>query len=332
MNVVLAHANGFAKELYEPFIEHLLVDQVIEAVFIHDVVCQGYSGLQNKDKLGDEYPWYDSGRDIVKMIWHLRESGQMSYRPLVGIGHSMGGCQMLYAATLHPTLFQAVVAIEPILLTANSNPAENKIGGITLGLLSAKRRNHWPSREEARKLFAKSAFYKNWDARAFDLWIKHGLIPVSTGATEVKLTTDPAFEVYSFTQWVPYLDTPETDLDCCEYVFNRLPSFQIPVHTVFGAETTTFTEQKKHDIATAAPRGSRVDVPGTGHLVPLEQPSEMACICNEYINTAYASWKDTQAKESETSVPKTMTKEHLSKLQRIRDDAIEQLKGQKPRL
>ena len=72
---------------------------------------------------------------------------------------------------------------------------------------STYRKDLWPSREEAAKSFRKSPFYKSWDPRVLDLWIKYGLRDLPTAiypdapnveALPVTLTTSRPQEVWSF--------------------------------------------------------------------------------------------------------------------------------------
>lgn len=120
-------------------------------------------------------------------------------RPIVGVGHSMGGCQLANLALLHPRLFETLILIDPVIqgkLSINGN--------ISPAAASARRREIWPSREEAAKSFAKSKFYQAWDPRVLDAWIKNGLRDMPTKLfpdgkqPEVTLTTTKHQEVMTF--------------------------------------------------------------------------------------------------------------------------------------
>lgn len=130
------------------------------------------------------------------MVNHFRSSMP---RPLIGVGHSMGGCQLANLALLHPRLFESLILIDPVIqgkvsLTGNVSPA----------FASAKRRERWPSRADALKSFQKSKFYQSWDPRVLDRWVQYGLRDVPTKlfpdakAPEVTLTTTKHQEVMTF--------------------------------------------------------------------------------------------------------------------------------------
>jgi pimeloyl-ACP methyl ester carboxylesterase len=120
-------------------------------------------------------------------------------RPIVGVGHSFGGCQLANLALLHPRLFESLILLDPVIqgkvsLNGNVGPAAASSG----------RRERWPSREEAAKSFGKSKFYQAWDPRVLDRWVQYGLRDVPTKLfpdakkPEVTLTTTKHQEVLTF--------------------------------------------------------------------------------------------------------------------------------------
>ena len=101
------------------------------------------------------------------MVNHFREHMK---RPLIGIGHSMGGNNLVNLSIMHPRLFTSLILIDPVI--ARTPSAQ---GNFAPARLSAKRRDRWPSREAAAASFKRSKFYQTWDPRVLDLWIKYGL-------------------------------------------------------------------------------------------------------------------------------------------------------------
>jgi pimeloyl-ACP methyl ester carboxylesterase len=109
-------------------------------------------------------------------------------RPLIGIGHSMGGCQLVNLALLHPRLFHTLVLIDPVI-----TPFAERKASVGPAHASIVRRDRWPSRKSALESFKKSPFYLKWDPRVLWLWTEYGLRELPT-----KLYPDvpPAVEPY----------------------------------------------------------------------------------------------------------------------------------------
>lgn len=87
----------------------------------------------------------------------------------------MGGAQLAHLALLHPRLFESLILIDPVIQRMVSMK-----GNVSPALSSARRRDRWPSREEAAKSMGRNEFYKSWDPRVFDRWIEHGLRDLPT--------------------------------------------------------------------------------------------------------------------------------------------------------
>ncbi|KAJ5118968.1 hypothetical protein N7448_010676 [Penicillium atrosanguineum] len=203
ITIVATHGTGFPKELYEPLWEELLArskeDGVrIRSIWIADAANQGASGVINEQNLGNDPSWYDHSRDVIHMINHFR--AQMT-RPIVGIGHSLGATQLVFASLMHPRLFNSLVLIEPH-MTDNALAGD----GPLFVAMSTKKRDVWPSREEAAENSLK--VLKAWDSRVFELWKKYGYRDLPTamypapkdGTRPVTLTTTKHQETIMYTR------------------------------------------------------------------------------------------------------------------------------------
>lgn len=96
VTIIGAHANGFPKELYEPLWDDLVEQSRkqrwrIRSIWMADVAHQGQSGIINEQLLGNDPSWHDHARDLLHLINMKRDEMP---RPIVGIGHSMGGAQL----------------------------------------------------------------------------------------------------------------------------------------------------------------------------------------------------------------------------------------------
>jgi len=206
LTIIGAHANAFPKELYEPLWDDIHARMKkhnfrIRSIWIADVAQQGCSGVLNEELLGNDPCWHDHPRDLLHMINLKRDEMP---RPLIGIGHSMGGNNLVNLALIHPRLFSSLILIDPVIQAQTSR----KRTGPTEAAMSTFRRDVWPSREDAAKSYNKSAFYQTWNPRVLDLWVKYGLRDTPTpihpegsytgGPKKVTLTTTKHQEVFTF--------------------------------------------------------------------------------------------------------------------------------------
>jgi pimeloyl-ACP methyl ester carboxylesterase len=209
VTIIGAHANGFPKELYEPLWEDLLAQAKrhnfrIRSIWIADVAHQGASSVLNEHNLGNDPGWNDHPRDLLHLINTKRS--QMP-RPIFGIGHSMGGHNLASVALMHPRLFSSLILIDPVIQT-HATPKITNPNQPNIARLSTYRRDLWPSRKFAADSFLKSPFYKRWNPRVLDRWIKYGLRslptaihpldPYAPAHDAVTLTTPKHQEVFTF--------------------------------------------------------------------------------------------------------------------------------------
>lgn len=123
-----------------------------------------------------------------------------SGRRIVGIGHSLGGAGISFAATTLPSLFSSIILLDPVLpptATDLSKDVEAKnTQKMTAGALI--RRSEWlGGREEAKVGFLKKTFFRGWDERVLNRYIEFGLKHLNSGGVGLKCT--PQSEAVSFT-------------------------------------------------------------------------------------------------------------------------------------
>jgi pimeloyl-ACP methyl ester carboxylesterase len=106
------------------------------------------------------------------MINHFR---RQITQPIIGVGHSMGGCHLVRLSLMHPRLFTTLILMDPVIQRLPS-----KQGNYGPAKASTVRRDIWPNRKAAEASFKRSKFYQTWDSRVLDLWIKYGLRDLPT--------------------------------------------------------------------------------------------------------------------------------------------------------
>ncbi|KAJ6108272.1 hypothetical protein N7523_009595 [Penicillium sp. IBT 18751x] len=187
VTILAAHANGFPKELYEPLWEEIHARSQeagfrIRSIWMADVAWEGESGVINEDSLGNDPSWFDHPRDLLHLLNVKR--AEMP-RPIVGIGHSMGGAHLTQLSLMHPRLLHTLVLLDPVIQRQTTqldgySLRENKRIIAKTTQLSTHRRDIWPSRKAAAEGFKRSPFYQAWDPRVLDRWVEHGLRDLPT--------------------------------------------------------------------------------------------------------------------------------------------------------
>lgn len=265
--------------------------------------------------------WFDHSRDLLHAINHFRTSMP---RPLIGIGHSMGACQLAHLSLLHPRLLHSLILLDPVIarfgtLTPTSDP----------GRASTFRRDLWPSLPAATAAFTTSKFYSRWDPRVLALFLAHGLRPLPTALyplpaayppASVTLTTSKHQEVFTFSRpnFSPSPRPPRTthpDLDPSDpntpfyrpepvMTFDRLPEVRPSVLYVFGEDSPLSTaEMQEAKVARtgtgvggsggrAEARVAKVVLRGTGHLVAMEEVTGCGEASAQWMGHELRRWRE----------------------------------------
>ncbi|OJJ97834.1 hypothetical protein ASPACDRAFT_31733 [Aspergillus aculeatus ATCC 16872] len=188
VTILAAHANGFPKELYEPLWEEIYARSKangfrIRSIWMADVAHQGQSSVLNEDLLGNDPSWFDHPRDLLHLLNVKRKE---MLRPIVGVGHSMGGAHLTQLCLMHPRLIHTLILLDPVIQRESTqldhlemaHHHRETIAKTTQ--LSTYRREVWPSRAAAAASFQRSPFYQAWDPRVLARWIEHGLRDLPT--------------------------------------------------------------------------------------------------------------------------------------------------------
>ena len=187
---------------------------------------------------------------------------------------------------------------------------------------STFRRDIWPSREEAKASFLKSAYYKIWDPRVLDKWVQHGLRdcpnPQHPNAApgSVSLATPPAQEVWSFLRGnyegagyngksIDRFTHPDLDATLPNQVpfyrsepiatYRRLPELRPSCLYIFGEKSFVCDAKRAADkvartgIGAGGSGGEKegrvkgVTFEGVGHLIAMEVPGRTAEALAEWV-------------------------------------------------
>lgn len=243
--LVFAHANGFPGLSYRS-----LLNPLAETFDLHPL-----------DRLG-HHPDYPVNHNWGNLVDELLSYLPDSDKPLLGVGHSLGGTLMAMAADKQPERFCGVIMLDPPLMLGTdawAMKAAKRFGfidritpaGKTLG-----RRTVWPSREAMANSLGRRGLFRRFTPEALNDYIEAGTRLLDDGSAE--LTFDPSIEVEIFRHLPDHL--------------SRLPRrLGVPLELVAGRESHLLTAAR---IKRLKRKGLTVnEVPGT-HMFPMEHPDE----------------------------------------------------------
>ena len=247
----------------------------------------------------------------------------------MAVGHSFGAGALTELSLCHPRLFTSLILLDPVIMDARP------LGGGETALLSAVRRDAWPSRAVAVESFQRNKFYQTWDKRVFGNWVQYGLVSADPSQPEgpVVLSTLKELEVVTYIRpTVAAFDeegktlvrpdlVPEVsrwqDTSLASWPFYRpepivtyrkLSHVRPGVLYIVGGKSDLIDKETiaQRTLNTGSGHGGsggtkngrvkEVQVAHVGHLVPMEAPLETAQHTADWIKTELEHWR---AEESE---------------------------------
>lgn len=242
------HGNGFPSPCYKQFLSHL--ETRYDCAYI--------------DRVGHNpnFPVLDNWQSLVDEV--ILSIQSKAAKPVIGVGHSLGGVLSLLAAIQKPALFKAVVLLDsPLIDRVKSNILRlSKMLGFIDRLTPAHRtrgrRRHWHSREEALSYLKSRELFKHFTDACLNDYINHGLQKDESGYT---LRFNPEIE-YQIFRTIPHA------LHEYEGKLTR------PAALIHGKQSTVITRselhhmKKRYGIVCYETNGS--------HMFPMEYPIEAA--------------------------------------------------------
>lgn len=240
-----AHANGFPSASYRTLLEALAEDYDVRALPLigHD---PAYPVSNN---------WPHLKRQLIDSI------EQRCDRPVIGLGHSLGGGLTMMAALERPELFTAVILLDAPVFSRFEGWAVRMIKA--LGLIdnvtpagrSKYRRTRWPDADTAYDYFRTRGLFSRFHDQCLRDYLASATRPTPDG--ELELAYELPVELAIF-RTVPHT------------LAVRAGQLAVPAGLIAGRETDTVLERQylrmKHRLGFNARR-----IAG-GHMFPLEHP------------------------------------------------------------
>ncbi|MBN9229718.1 MAG: alpha/beta hydrolase [Legionella sp. 40-6] len=243
-----AHGNGFPALCYR---------QMLEALTDYADYCY-------LDRIGHN-PKYPVSENWHNLVAELIESVRLQAdRPVIAVGHSLGGALSFLAAAERPELFKAVILLDsPLLGPLKSTmvrlaKALGFIDHVTPAHKTRARRQHWQTRDEVIDYLRSRELFANFTTECLYDYVDYGLEHTNKGYS---LRFNRAIE-YRIYRTIPHI------IPAYEGKFN------LPAALIYGAKSNIVGTmdlhymKKKFGIVCQKTSGS--------HLFPMEYPQQAA--------------------------------------------------------
>ncbi|KAF8912211.1 Alpha/beta hydrolase fold-1 [Gymnopilus junonius] len=270
LSVAKRYWNPDSPYLHDP--EALTLPKIRE-IWALDAPNHGDSAVLNEEALGPGsgydyiFGWEEYGRSIHLFLSGLGKGVDVDFsmRNIVGIGHSMGAISLGLSMGYYPKInYQSLILCELMTMQRELHMKATNIlvnGG-------EKRRDIWPSKEEAYNILKSRGTWKSWDDRVLRNYVESGMHPLPTAEYPDK--REGVTLKCTRTQEVAcYRDTLGP-----RRIYNNFHNIvaQVPTHLIYGAIDDYIAAEVKDDIINNRAGGianlaSYTRVPGAGHLV-----------------------------------------------------------------
>ena len=253
--VVLCHPTGFHGMVWAPVARSLA-----ERFHCWALDFRGH-GDSTLPASGD-MRWQGMADDVLAVAAVVAPDGQ----PLLGVGHSMGGCAQVLAEQARPGTWAALWCYEPIVFPR----PEGSTPGNFMAATARKRRSVFPSYEAAFANYHAKPPMNGFDPDALHAYVDYAFRPLPGGDADgdgagegVELKCSPETEARVF----------EGGID--NGAFPRLGEVACPV-TVAAGNDGGPPAQMAPLVAEALQHGSLRPFPELTHFGPMEDPAAIA--------------------------------------------------------
>jgi len=250
-SIHFSHANGFPARTYSILFEFLKGYNITSI----DVLGQG--------KKHEDINWIGLSEEIFDRVQKIK-------RPVVGVGHSLGGILTLLAAAKKPNTFKSVILLDPPMFSPLKRSIIDVLRVIKVedmfspAAKSKKRRERFDSKEQAFQYFKEKIFFKNFHIRALQDYIKYGLVEQGS---EVKLKIPVKKEVSIYRKLL-------TNYPNSVYDVNGV--------IIYGAKNSIYWLSDINWIKKKFTKMKIYPFPGN-HFFPLENPESTAKLIKRFL-------------------------------------------------
>jgi len=254
--ILLIHATGFHARCW---------DQVIMGLGDRHIIAVDMRGHGRSQKMAP-YDWTTFGEDVSSLV------ETMDLNSVVGVGHSMGGHSITYAAGKAQDRFRRLVLVDPVIMPPEFYASHNVMKEMfPEGHPVLKRRQQFTNADAMFTNFAGRGSYASWQPAALHDYCDYGLLPDGSGDGFV-LACPPDVEA------AIYMANAGSD------VHDLVRSITIPVK-VLRAKQRTAERDSTMDFSTSPTwpelaqqfqRGEDIYLPELTHFIPMQAPDLVA--------------------------------------------------------
>jgi hypothetical protein len=141
---------------------------------------------------------------------------------------------------------------------------------LSLGEAIKRRKDTWPSKEDAIIWMKKRFPWNCWDERVLQQFADHGLYQANPKSPAVTLKTSKHQEGYCYPDIEGYIGGMEEYFRVCQ---------RLPFHLIYGQESGVIDDRVKEDLVDVS-KGARIvsidHIEKAEHLIPQEAPIALA--------------------------------------------------------
>jgi pimeloyl-ACP methyl ester carboxylesterase len=256
--LVFAHATGFHGRVFDAIVAQFPA----HPAYAIDLRGHGRSGGGPIDD------WRIMARDVAEFL------DQAGITGAVGIGHSMGAHTLLQVAADNPERFARLVLFDPVILAPEFYAPTEPLYSADNPHPAIRRKRDFASAEEMIARFRERDPYCLFDARVFEDYCRHGLLPAASGeGMELACAPEMEASVYASSR-------------SNGAILEAARTVDIPV-LVVRAQMTTLNDFKSSptwpELAKVLPQGTDLYRPDRTHFHPFEDPADAARIIAGFI-------------------------------------------------